>query len=770
MDPVVAVKNSAVDSSAAIRFPSSERYCFYVFSTVALLYALLAGLHTVSDFDLGWQLATGRWIVQHHSVPLTDVLSYTAAGTPWTYPVGGDVFFYLMYRLGGYVLLSWIGAAACAGTVALLLRRGTAVTAALAILAVPLIALRALPRADMFTVVLFAAFLSLLWEQHRSGRARLWLLPPLMLVWVNVHFGFAAGLLLMAGYVGAELLSAILDASNRRAALVRLRQAWVWLAATALITLVNPFGWKVYSALVVQSRANPAQQFWISEWVRIPLNRVAFHSALWLRPTQGTIYLLLGIAIVTVAVALLQAQLADAIMLGAAIYPAVKYARMGSIFACVVVVIAGPVLSPCLAWLAARTPHLYLRRAAVAAVVMLTALASVRAFDLVTNRHYMRGTDETNFGAGLGWWFPQRAADFIERENLPANIFNTYDEGGYVAWRLGPARLVYIDGRDTLYGVKRIQQHSELLQSAADSSDWQRIASRYNINTILLPLGRIDGIQLVRLEDFCTSKLWQAVYLDEVSAVFVRRMPQTEGLIERHAVNCAQAPLPARIPGNHHASAFNAWANAAGVLSALDRNPEALNAVDKALRIYPDSALMHWLRGNILFAMGRLDDSEEEYLTAVVLEPSEVTWAALAGSYEKRGRRDDAIEAMEHAADASAKPYPLLQNLAYLYLGAKQPENALRTFNRAAGAAPKNIRADDNGTFDFMVAQGRSVASEQLGDLAQAIAFQEQASQIKFNAPEVWSRLAELYRKAGKDQDAARAEHQAQASALREGT
>jgi tetratricopeptide (TPR) repeat protein len=760
----VDVKTSASTPFIAIRSPF-ERQLFYILTAVALVYALLAGLHTVSDLDLGWQLATGRWVVQHHSVPSTDVLSYTAAGAPWTYPVGGSVFFYLMYQLGGYALLSWIGAAACAGTIALLLRRGTVLTAALAILAVPLVAMRTLPRADMFTVVLFAAFLSLLWEQHRTGRARLWLLPPLMLVWVNVHFGFAAGLMLMAAYVGAELLNALLDASNRRAALDRLRQAWLWLAATALVTLLNPFGWNVYRALLLQGRANQAQQFWISEWVPIPLNWVAFRSGFGLRPTQGAIYLLLAVAIVAAMIALLRAQLADAIMLVAAIHPAIKYARMGSIFACVVVVVAGPVLSRSIAGLAARIAQPHIRRmAAVAAVVLFTTLASVRAFDLVTDRHYLSGTEETNFGAGLGWWFPQHAADFVERENLPGNLFNTYNEGGYLAWRLGPTRLVYIDGRDTFYGVQRIQRHSQLLLSAPDSADWQQESSRYNINTIILPLGRVDGIQIVRLEDFCSSKLWQAVYLDEVSAVFVRRSPQTEDLIQRHAINCALAPLPAETPGNHRASAFNAWANAAGVLSALDRNQEALNATDKALAIYSDSAFMHWQRGNILSAMGRLDDSEQEYLTAVALQPSDVTWAALADNYLKRGRRDDAIEAMQHAADVSAKPYPLLQNLGYMYLRAHEPENALQALNRAASAAPKNIGAADNGSFDFMVAQGRSVAWEQLGDLPQAITFQEQSSQIKPNAPEAWQRLAKLYRKAKRDQDAARAEQQATSS------
>ncbi len=70
-----------------------RRDVFVILGCLALLYAFLAGLRTVSATDLGWQLATGRWVVQHHSVPSTDVLSYTAAGEPWIYPLGAGVDF-----------------------------------------------------------------------------------------------------------------------------------------------------------------------------------------------------------------------------------------------------------------------------------------------------------------------------------------------------------------------------------------------------------------------------------------------------------------------------------------------------------------------------------------------------------------------------------------------------------------------------------------------------------------------------------------------------
>src|SRR5437588_124187 len=172
--------------------PTRSAYVFWTLTLLALLYALLAGLHTLQDFDLGWQLASGRWILQHHQLFSTDVFSYTAHGAPWIYPVLSGILFYLAYLAGGYALLSWLGALACVGTVALLLRRDNIFQIALAIVAVPLIANRTQPRAEMFTTILFAAFLSVLWRHytigHQNGRRLpLWLLPILMVAWVNLH-------------------------------------------------------------------------------------------------------------------------------------------------------------------------------------------------------------------------------------------------------------------------------------------------------------------------------------------------------------------------------------------------------------------------------------------------------------------------------------------------------------------------------------------------------------------------------------------------------
>jgi tetratricopeptide (TPR) repeat protein len=741
---------------------SLERRVFLILACLALIYAFLAGLRTVADLDTGWQMATGRWVVQHHHVPSADVLSFTARGEHWLYPVGAGVVFYLAFLLGGYALLSWMSAAACAGTVALLLRRGSAASAAIAIFAVPLIAERTPPRADMFTVVLFAVFLSVLWENYQTGRAPLWLLPLLMVLWVNVHFGFAAGLGLIVAYVGTEVLEFVSGVVRRRAAMQRLRRAFPWFVGTAVATLVNPWGWGIYRALLLQQRASSEQQTWIAEWQGVRLNWPTASAAFSLGSIRSALFSLLAIAIVAGVIALLRGQLGAAILLFAAAYAPVRHIRMGAVFACVVVVIGGENLSAGIARVGAwiRLPRL---RAALAgvAVILLAMLTYARSADLVTDRHYFgASTDLATFGAGLSWWFPQRAAEFIERENLPGEIFNTYDEGGYVSWSLGPQRLDYIDGRDTLFGLPRVERHRLLLERPPDSAVWDEEANRYNINTVLFSRG--DGIEHGQLKDFCASSTWRPVYLDEVSVVFVRRTPQTEALIQRFPVNCATAPLPVEAEFASRAEEFAAWVNAAGVLTVLGRNLDALEASDKAIAIFPGSTAAHLARAGALTGMNRGVEAEKELMIAIALSPSEYTWSDLAKFCIREGRASDAIAAMRKAAELQADPRATLVQLGYYALNSGHPDDALGAFDEALrSASASEKKSTGKGSFAYSVATGKAEAWSKLGDPKQAAFFQEQAVQLAPDARQSWLNLAEIYQSQGRSADAERAKARA---------
>ena len=544
MSSVPTVDIQPQQSSA--RPPTLERRLFVLLSIVALAYAFFAGLRTVSDFDLGWQMATGRLGRPASSSPEDRCAVVHHAGQPWNYPIGSAVIFYLAYVIGGFALISWIGTAACVGAIALLLRRNTAAGAAIAILAVPLIAQRTTPRADMFSIVLFAAYLSLLWENYQTGKARLWLLPVLMVAWANLHFGFASGLALIVAYVFAELLELLFGEERRRIAIDKLRRAWPWLAATFAATRII-WGWNIYHGLLVEQRAyeqgrcgstsgrrcrstgqRSVTRFSFATWSAPSISCSAPHSSLEL--TQ-----------------LFRGQWATALLLLGATdsrdstrpHGRGVCLRRGHCRRCSAVV-ADPrrscALRPIRIYLVGdRRRHRRVRRPADCDSLLRFGYQSRLPLRRLRHRS----------SPGLCSWFPARAAEFLRRENPPGEILNTYAAGGFLSWSLGPERHVYIDGRDTLYGPPHLARLTELEFGSLDSAAWQEEVSKYNINTVVLALTQYDGVPPALLFHLCNSKTWSPVYLDELSAVFVRRTPANHAFIERFPVNCAIASLPA---------------------------------------------------------------------------------------------------------------------------------------------------------------------------------------------------------------------------------
>jgi hypothetical protein len=77
--------------AGGIRDFSKTVSLFQILGPAAIGYGFLAGFRTLSEYDLGWQLVTARRITEHHQIPSTAVLSYTALGHPWIYPIGAGL-------------------------------------------------------------------------------------------------------------------------------------------------------------------------------------------------------------------------------------------------------------------------------------------------------------------------------------------------------------------------------------------------------------------------------------------------------------------------------------------------------------------------------------------------------------------------------------------------------------------------------------------------------------------------------------------------------
>ncbi len=667
--------------------------------TLALAYALLAGVRTVGDFDIGWQLATGRYILQHKSFPSVDVFSYTAAGERWMYPPFSGLVFYWSWLVGGFAAISWLSAAACVAAVAILLaaasQQNRMLAAALAVIAVPTIAFRTRPRADLFTTVLFAAVMAVLWRRVHGRPAQLWLLPVLMCAWANLHLGFPAGLVLCGLYAAAEGINWLTRAENWLVCSERLQRSIPWLAAAVLATLINPFGAGVYQT-VLDHRIMYELEGHVGDWVAQPLSYAKLLEALdWVNPASGY-WWMLAFSVLGLAAAVVVRSWGAVLFLAFGIWSSLRFLRFQAVLAMIAVAVLPDVFRSFGRWagaiqfrgqtlrdqLAGRTPRLG-AAVTIAVSLALVALVSVRAAGLVTQRHYLREPDTILFGTGASWWYPERAAEFVRHERLPGRILNDFNLGGYLAWTLGPEYANAIDGRCPPFGAGGIFEFSMLMAASPDGELWANFVNRWQVNTVIVTTGRYAGAGSTPLAALCASRSWRPVYLDGSGAVFIRNIASNQPLLDRLAVDCNKVRFAPPAAGSD-ADMYNFWVNTGNLLHVLGRRAEALEALERARHIFDADPQYYLIRGSVWQAQGNLGEAERNYRTSVALRPNEHSWYALGQVLAVQGRYNEAAVLLRRAAAASQFSHEIYRFLGDVLLAAGRPEEALRAFDQAA--------------------------------------------------------------------------------------
>ena len=75
--------------------------CFGIFICYFSTYKI------TGDDDVFWHMATGRYIIQTHNVPSTDIFGYMTQGQVWMpFEWGWDVLTYSVWSFSGYTGLS----------------------------------------------------------------------------------------------------------------------------------------------------------------------------------------------------------------------------------------------------------------------------------------------------------------------------------------------------------------------------------------------------------------------------------------------------------------------------------------------------------------------------------------------------------------------------------------------------------------------------------------------------------------------------------------
>src|SRR5437868_3121687 len=177
---------------------------------IAVIFLGLVGMaaRNVVDPDVWWHLKTGEYIAAHRMVPHTDPFSYTRAGVPWiAHEWLTDLSLYGIYRVASWGGLIVVFAAILSAAFFLLFLR----CAGSLHIAGVLTLWGAWATAPVWGVrpQVLSLFLTSLWlwilERSKRKHKLLWWTPPIMLLWLNLHAGFALGIALLVLFLVGEI-------------------------------------------------------------------------------------------------------------------------------------------------------------------------------------------------------------------------------------------------------------------------------------------------------------------------------------------------------------------------------------------------------------------------------------------------------------------------------------------------------------------------------------------------------------------------------------
>ncbi len=448
---------------------------------------------SVIDPDLGWHLSTGAWIVQHRAFPRFDPFSRLSAA-PWqAYSWLFELLLLKIYEwfgLKGMVLFTAAVLVAIAAAVYRLVNRlgGDFVRSLLLTAAVMLCMVRIYtPRPWLFTILFFVLELDVLMRARQTGSSRglLWL-PPLFVLWANIHIQFIDGLLVL-GIAACEPLLARWWKSDAHGP--RARNLWAILLACVAATFVNPYGpglYKVAETLTSQ----PAVLNMVSEMQSLPFR--SFSD-----------FLLLFMALAASGVLFRYLRLAPFETLLFAVAAVLSFRSQRDLW--FMAVTAAMIL-------AAGLPAGPTARRQAPLPVWAGSLGGIAAAALVLAGTAAMHLSNASLLSLQAKEYPVQAVEAIRQRHTSGALFNTYNWGGYLIWKLGEP--VSIDGRAGLYGDDRIRRSTE---TWSGNPSW---ASDPDLASASVVIGPADDAltQLLRSDPRFTL-----AYEDKTAAVFIAR-------------------------------------------------------------------------------------------------------------------------------------------------------------------------------------------------------------------------------------------------------
>ena len=492
-----------------------------IFISLFLFLSFFAGKRLLIDCDTGYHIRAGEYIINTFSVPKLDIFSFLTPALPWTahewlsevvmamvhgaFGLTGSVIFFSLIISLIYCLLFKV----------IRMNSGNIILATFIVLIVLTVSqVHWLARPHIFSLLLLLIWYYLLDEYEYKQRNYLYLLPPLMLLWVNLHGGFLAGFILLGVYLAGNIIKSISSQGKERD-LYKTKASLLGLITVAclLVSLINPNGYHIL-LFPFNLISNTFIMDNISEFLS-----PNFHT--FIAKAFEFILLLMFTIFATSRVRLNIIELGMVLLFTHMSFSSKRYIPLFCI-------IVAPVLMRKIQQLLKSTDGKIVdfinRRSISISETDATAkgyvwpiLSIVLVIVLAAN-----GKIEYKFDVKTK---PVAAVEFLKKENIRGNMFDNDEFGDYIIYAAWPEYKVFFDGRSDMYGVERLKEY---IKVANVKPGWDEVLSKYKISWIIYNSNSSLSLLLMERDD------WKLIYADTVANIFVKDIPEYQYLIEKY--------------------------------------------------------------------------------------------------------------------------------------------------------------------------------------------------------------------------------------------
>lgn len=459
--------------------------------------------------DLGRHIKLGEIIVKTGQIPQINLFSFTHPSFPFiNHHWLSEVIFYGISQLN-INLLVILKVLLIMTAFAILIKYSSSRAGILpamisALVFSPFFLDRSQIRPEIFGYLFFSILIFLLLAYPKNQRF-LFLIPIIMLLWINIHISFIFGIFL----VGLLLIKAVL---LHKKLVLKEHKLLIIIILSFIVLFINPNGF--------QGAFYPFTIFG-NYGYKIAENQNLFYlngltSNIWIK------YFFLITPFIFISWILLIAKLRfTALIVFITFYLlAVFQSRHIPFF----VLAAIPPFTLALKGIGSELIKKNIEDVKTVSFLLLTGIFITLSLLFVSG--WYSNTYDMNKYSGIEVIEDAKSGtEFMKRNNLAPNVFNNFDIGGYLIYSLYPKYKFFVDNRPEAYPADFFNNIYVPLQ--LDKNFMTKIFDKYGINTAFIAhtdqtdWGKSAVINLYK------DKNWKMVYLDESVVIFTKNSALT---------------------------------------------------------------------------------------------------------------------------------------------------------------------------------------------------------------------------------------------------